>query len=76
MAARAAHITLPAVRGPLRDEGEEPRRLPPAALAIWTSRNDAAWEPPLFKAPVGVALRPKRKDQIQLIELPPTDEKR
>ncbi len=73
LAARANHVALPAVHG--REIGEtrlEPRRLTPA-LAEWLSPKASPVERPLFGPPVGVRLGPKRREDIPLIELAPTD---
>ncbi|HXU60702.1 MAG TPA: N-acetylmuramoyl-L-alanine amidase [Polyangia bacterium] len=73
LAARANHVTLPAVRG--REIGEsrvEPRRLKPA-MAEWLSPKASPIERPLFGPPIGARLGPKRREDIPLIELAPTD---
>ncbi len=73
LAARANHIVLPSVRG--REIGEtrlEPRRLRPP-MADWLSPRASPVEPPLFGPPVGQRLGPKRREDIPLIELAPTD---
>jgi hypothetical protein len=73
LAARAAHVELPAVHG--REIGEtrlSPRPLH-VSLADWTTPRASPFEPPLFGPAVGVHLGPKRLEDIPLIELAPTD---
>jgi N-acetylmuramoyl-L-alanine amidase len=73
LSARTNHVVLPTVRG--REVGEtslESRRLP-VRIADWTSPRGSPTEPPLFGAPIGVRLSPRRRDEIPLIELAPTD---
>jgi N-acetyl-anhydromuramyl-L-alanine amidase AmpD len=74
IAARSNGIAPPRVRG--REIGEaslEPRKLAHVPIADWTKPKRAPLEPPLFGPPVGVRLAPKRKEDIPLIELAPTD---
>jgi len=74
VAARAAHVELPRMRThALRDEHLEPRRLAMVPLVDWTSPKASPIEPPLFGPPVGVRLGPRRREDIPLIELDPTD---
>jgi N-acetylmuramoyl-L-alanine amidase len=74
LAARAAHVDLPSARGrELGEAGLEPRLLAHVPLTDWTSPTAAPIEPPLFGPPVGMRLRPRRRDEIPLIELGPTD---
>ncbi len=73
LAARANHVLLPSVHG--REIGEtrlEARRLKPA-LTEWLSPKASPVEHPLFGPPVGVHIGPKRREDIPLIELAPTD---
>jgi hypothetical protein len=73
LSARTNHVVLPTVRG--REVGEtslESRRLP-VRLGDWTNPRTSPTEPPLFGAPIGVRLSPRRRDEIPLIELAPTD---
>jgi N-acetylmuramoyl-L-alanine amidase len=73
LAARANHLSLPAVHGrEIAATGLEPRRLRPA-LAEWTNPRASPIEQPLFGPPEGVRLGPKRREDIPLIELAPTD---
>ena len=73
LAAQAAHVEIPWQRDSISDGGLEARRLAHVPLDDWTnppaSRLQELQLPPL----VGVDLAPKRRDQIPLIELPPTD---
>jgi hypothetical protein len=73
LSARTNHVVLPTVRG--REIGEtslESRRLP-VRIGDWTKPRASPTEPPLFGAPIGVRLSPRRRDEIPLIELAPTD---
>jgi N-acetylmuramoyl-L-alanine amidase len=73
LAARANHVALPEARG--HEIGEtrlEPRKLP-FSLDEWTNPRISPIEPPLFGPPVGIRLGPKRREDIPLIELEPTD---
>ena len=73
LSARTNHVVLPTVHG--REVGEtslESRRLP-VRIADWTNPRASPTEPPLFGAPIGVRLSPRRRDEIPLIELAPTD---
>lgn len=75
LAARATHIDIPWPRDTLPDATMEPRRLSLVPLLDWTkpatSFADELKLPPL----IGTDLKPKRRDQIPLIELPPTDQR-
>ena len=76
LAARAAKVDLPKTRG--REIGEaalEPRKLRSVPLADWTTPKASPTERPLFGPPVGVRLGPRRREDIPLIELDPTDNK-
>jgi len=55
------------------DASLEARKLAHVPIADWTSPRRAPVEPPLFGPPVGLHLAPKRKEDIPLIELAPTD---
>ncbi len=73
LAARANHVELPAARGhQIGEAGLEPRKLH-VSLADWTNPRASPIEPPLFGPPVGIRLGPKRREDIPLIELDPTD---
>ncbi|MES1265729.1 MAG: hypothetical protein ABUU24_08785, partial [Variovorax sp.] len=74
LAARAAHVELPKTRG--REIGEtalEPRKLRAVPVADWTKPKASPVERPLFGPPVGFRLGPRRREDIPLIELEPTD---
>jgi len=74
LAARASKIELPRTRSrEVRDERLEARRLARVPLTDWTSPKRPAVEPPLFGPPIGVRLGPRRREDIPLIELEPTD---
>ena len=73
LSARTNHVALPTVRG--REIGEtslESRRLK-VTMTDWTNPRRSPTEPPLFGAPMGVRLSPRRREEIPLIELAPTD---
>jgi N-acetyl-anhydromuramyl-L-alanine amidase AmpD len=74
LAARATHTDIPWPHDSLADTRMEPRRLQ-VPLLDWTkpakSMADELKLPPL----IGTDLKPKRKDEIPLIELPPTDQR-
>ena len=73
LAARAEHVALPVAHG--REIGEtrlDPRPLH-VSLTDWTAPRASPFEPPLFGPPVGLRLGPKRREDIPLIELAPTD---
>jgi N-acetyl-anhydromuramyl-L-alanine amidase AmpD len=74
IAARSAHVELPRSRGrEIGDKGLEPRKLSRWPLAEWLSPKESPFETPLFGPPVGVRLAARRRDDIPLIELAPTD---
>jgi N-acetyl-anhydromuramyl-L-alanine amidase AmpD len=74
IAARSNGVQPPRARGrELGDASLEARKLARVPIADWTSPRRAAVEPPLFGPPVGLRLAPKRKEDIPLIELQPTD---
>jgi hypothetical protein len=74
VAARTNGLTPPRVRGrEIGDASLEPRKLAHVPVSDWTSPRRAPVEPPLFGPPVGLRLAPKRKEDIPLIELAPTD---
>ena len=73
LAAHTNHIGLPGNRG--REVGAtrlEPRRLR-VSVTDWTNPRASPVEPPVFGPPIGVRLGPKRREDIPLIELAPTD---
>ncbi len=74
LASRSTHIDIPWPRDFLADGTLEPRRLSVPLLDWIKPPTTLARElklPPL----IGKDLRPKRRDEIPLIELPPTDER-
>jgi hypothetical protein len=75
LAAQAAHVEIPWPRDHISDGGIETRRLAHVPLDDWTKPPASVVQelplPPL----IGVDLAPRPKDQIPLIELPPTDER-
>jgi murein DD-endopeptidase MepM/ murein hydrolase activator NlpD len=74
LAARTNGLEPPRALGrEIGDAGLEPRKLARVPIADWTKPTAAPDEPPLFGAPVGLRLAPRRKEDIPLIELAPTD---
>jgi hypothetical protein len=74
LAARAARIELPRTRGrELSDAALEPRKLRFVPVTDWTKPKASPVEPPLFGPAVGMRLGPRRREDIPLIELEPTD---
>jgi murein DD-endopeptidase MepM/ murein hydrolase activator NlpD len=75
LAAHATQIEIPWPREGVADGGVEPRRLSYVPVDDWlkpaVSDSKELQLPPL----IGVDLQAKRKDQIPLIELPPTDQR-
>ena len=74
LAARTAHVELPRTRG--REIGEaalEPRKLRMVPMTDWTKPKASPIERPLFGPAVGLRLGPRRREDIPLIELEPTD---
>jgi len=75
LAAHATHVDMPWPRETLTDAGLEPRRLTLVPLSDWTG-PPAALSVELKLPPlIGNDLKPKRRDQIPLIELAPTDQR-
>ncbi|HEV3032580.1 MAG TPA: N-acetylmuramoyl-L-alanine amidase [Polyangia bacterium] len=74
IAARSNGFEPPRARGrEIGDASLEARKLAHVPVADWTSPRRAPLEPPLFGPPVGLHLAAKRKEDIPLIELAPTD---
>jgi N-acetylmuramoyl-L-alanine amidase len=74
VAARSAKVELPKTRGrEIGESGLEPRKLKTVPLGDWTKPKAWATEKPLFGPPIGVRLGPRRREDIPLIELGPTD---
>jgi hypothetical protein len=73
LAAQATHVDIPWPRDTLGDRSMEPRRLSLVPVLDWT-RPPTNLVPELKLPPlIGKDLRPKRRDEIPLIELAPTD---
>ena len=74
LAARANHVELPRGRGrEISDAAIEARLLNYVPVADWTNPKEPPFERPLLGPPVGMHLGPRRKEDIPLIELAPTD---
>jgi N-acetylmuramoyl-L-alanine amidase len=74
LAAQEARLSLPrAETAEIGDAALEPRRLAHFPLEAWTSPRLWMAEAPLFGPPVGMKLKPRKKSDIPLIPLPPTD---
>jgi N-acetylmuramoyl-L-alanine amidase len=74
LASRAAHIELPKARGrSVGESGVEPRKLASVPVSDWTAPKASPVEQALFGPLIGVRLGPRRRDDIPLIELAPTD---
>jgi N-acetylmuramoyl-L-alanine amidase len=74
LASRAAHVELPRARSrAVGDSGIEPRKLASVPVTDWTEPKASPVEEALFGPPIGVRLGPRRRDDIPLIELAPTD---
>ncbi len=74
-AAHAAQVDLPWPRGGLGERGLEPRRLAYVPVDDWLKAAPPDAGELRLPDLIGVDLGPKRKDQIPLIELPPTDQR-
>ncbi len=75
LAAQAAEVEIPWPRDSISDGGIEARRLAQVPLDDWTKPPKSVVEELRLPPLVGVDLAPKPKDQIPLIELPPTNER-
>jgi hypothetical protein len=73
LAAHATHVDMPWPREILTDGSVEPRRLSLVPLADWTQPPTTLPVELKLGPLVGKDLGPKRRDQIPLIELEPTD---
>jgi N-acetyl-anhydromuramyl-L-alanine amidase AmpD len=74
IASRSNHVSVPSARGrDLSDRAIEPTRLEHVPLAQWLKPSASPRQAPLFGPPIGVDLKPRRKEDIPLFELPPTD---
>jgi N-acetylmuramoyl-L-alanine amidase len=73
LAAHATHVDIPWPHDTLSDRSMEPRRLSLVPVLDWT-RPQTNLVPELKLPPlIGKDLRPRRRDEIPLIELAPTD---
>ena len=75
LAARATQIDIPWPREGVGDGGVEPRRLSYVPVDDWLKPAAADSRELQLPPLIGVDLQVKRKDQIPLIELPPTDQR-
>jgi N-acetyl-anhydromuramyl-L-alanine amidase AmpD len=74
LAARTAHVELPKTRGrEIGEAGSEPRKLAHVPLTDWTKPQASPIERPILSAPIGMRLGPRKREDIPLIELAPTD---
>jgi N-acetyl-anhydromuramyl-L-alanine amidase AmpD len=74
LAARSNHVQLPRGRGrEVSDASLEARLLNYVPVTDWTDPKASPFETPLFGPPIGMRLGPRRKEDIPLIELAPTD---
>jgi hypothetical protein len=75
LASRATHIDIPWPRDTLVDATLEPRRLSLVPLLDWTKPPTSMAQELKLPPLIGKDLRPKRRDEIPLIELAPTDQR-
>ena len=75
LAARATHVDIPWPRDTLADATLEPRRLSLVPLLDWTKPPTSLTQELKLPPLIGKDLGPKRRDQIPLIELAPTDQR-
>lgn len=74
LGSRQAKVQLPTARGrEIGDASLEPRKLAFVPVSDWTQPRSTPVERPLFGPLVGMQLGPRRKQDIPLIELAPTD---
>jgi N-acetyl-anhydromuramyl-L-alanine amidase AmpD len=74
LAARTNHVQLPRGRGrEISEAAIEARLLSYVPVSDWTDPKTSPFEPPLLGPPIGMHLGPRRKEDIPLIELAPTD---
>ena len=77
LASRDSHVELPKIRGrELNETGLEPRKLAKVPVSEWTAPRASPIEPPLFGPPIGHRLAARKREDIPLIELAPTDSSR
>jgi hypothetical protein len=75
LSAHATQIDLAWPRAGVGDGGMEPRRLSYVPIDDWLRPATSDSKELALPPPIGVDLQAKRKDQIPLIELPPTDQR-
>lgn len=73
LASHATRVEIPWPRDSLTDGALEPRRLSLVPLLDWTKPATSAAQELKLPPLIGKDLRPKRRDEIPLIELAPTD---
>ena len=73
LAAHATRVDIPWPRDTLTDGSMEPRRLSLVPVLDWTKPPASLAQELKLPPLIGKDLRPKRRDEIPLIELPPTD---
>ena len=75
LAAHTSRVVLPWPRDHVSGSGLEPRPLAHGAVEDWTHPAPPAIQVLVLPPLVGVDLLPKAKEQIPLLDLPPTDQK-
>lgn len=75
LAAHATHVDIPWPHDTLTDAAMEPRRLSLGPILDWTKPPPSTVQELKLPPLIGNDLRPKRRDEIPLIELPPTDQR-
>jgi len=76
LASRAARVELPKARTrPVGENAVEPRKLASVPVTDWTEPKATPVEPAIFGPVIGIRLGPRRRDDIPLIELAPTDDR-
>ena len=75
LSAHATQIDLAWPRAGVGDGGMEPRRLSYVPVDDWLKPASSSFKELQLPPLIGVDLQAKRKDQIPLIELPPTDQR-
>jgi hypothetical protein len=75
LAAHAKQVDIPWPRERVADGGMEPRRLSYVPIDDWLKPATSDFKELVLPPLIGVDLQARRKDQIPLIELPPTDQR-
>jgi len=75
LAAHATRVDIPWPHDTLTDGSMEPRRLSRVPVLDWTKPPTNLVQELKLPPLIGKDLRPKRRDEIPLIELPPTDQR-